>query len=67
MKKDKAKNLQNFRRDRAKKLEETINSIISSLVSHLPYTYLKSTEGKAFHIKCVKDYSNDLKNLADLL
>ena len=50
-----------------KKLEATINSIISSLVSHLPYTYLKSTEGKKFHIKCVKDYSTDIKNLSDLL
>jgi len=54
-------------KDKAKKIEKTINSLISSLVSHLPYTYLKSSEGRAFHIKCVKDYARDIKNLSDLL
>lgn len=52
---------------KAKKIEATIRSLYDSLQSHLPYTYKKSTEGKAFHIKCVKDYSKDIKNLADLL
>jgi hypothetical protein len=52
---------------KAKNIEITLNSLISSLVSHLPWTYLKSTEGKAFHIKCVKEYANDIKNLSDLL
>lgn len=52
---------------KSKKLEQTIKSIISSLESHLPFTYLKSTEGKKFHITCVKDYAQDLKNLCDLL
>jgi hypothetical protein len=54
-------------KEKMKKIESTLNSLISSLVSHLPYTYTNSTEGKAFHIKCVKDYAKDIKNLADLL
>lgn len=52
---------------KAKKIEETIKSLYSSLVSHLPYVYLKSSEGRAFYIKCVKDYARDIKNLSDLL
>ena len=56
-----------MKKDKSKKIEATINSLISSLVSHLPYIYLKSSEGKKFHIKCVKDYSQDIKNLCDLL
>ena len=54
-------------KDKAKKLEETIKSLYSSLVSHLPYTYTKSTEGKNFHRQCVKDYARDIKNLCDLI
>jgi 3-methyladenine DNA glycosylase AlkD len=50
-----------------KKIEETVKSLYSSLESHFRYTYIKTTEGKAFHIKCVKDYANDIKNLCDLL
>jgi len=52
---------------KAKLVEATINSLISSLVSHLPWTYLKSSEGKAFHIKCVKEYSQDILNQSKLL
>lgn len=54
-------------KQKSKKIEATIKSLISSLVSHLPYTYTKSVEGKAFHIKCVKDYALDIKNLSELL
>jgi hypothetical protein len=54
-------------KEKAKKIEATIRSLYSSLESHLPYTYLKSTEGKAFHIKCVKDYAKDIQNLSELL
>ncbi len=54
-------------KEKIKKVEATIKSIYSSLESHLPYLYLKSTEGKDFHKKCVKDYAKDLKNLVDLL
>lgn len=56
-----------MKKEKAKKIEQTIKSLYSSLVSHLPYTYLKSPEGKKFHIQCIKDYSRDIKNLADLL
>jgi hypothetical protein len=53
--------------EKAKKIEETIKSLFSSLESHLPYTYLKSSEGKYFHRKCVKNYARDINNLANLL
>lgn len=50
---------------KAKKLEQTARSIWDSLQSHFAYMY--SGKDKAFHIKCVKDYARDLKNLCDLL
>ena len=48
-------------------LEEVIKSVWSSLVSHLPYTYLKSSEGKRFHKTCVKDYADIINKLSKLL
>ena len=54
---------------KARKIEIAINLIISSLVSHLPFTYdnnLKKPESKLFHKKCVKEYSEILKILSEL-
>lgn len=50
---------------KTKLVEATIKSLISSLVSHLPYLY----EGKDrnFHRKCIKDYAVDIVNQSKLL
>jgi len=50
-----------------KNIEKLMKSIISSLVSHLPYTYLKSYEGKKFHTNCVKQYAKDIKDLSEIM
>jgi hypothetical protein len=54
-------------KDKDKILEEVIKSVWSSLVSHLPYTYQKSSEGKIFHKKCVREYSVIIDKLSKLL
>ena len=41
---------------RAMLIEKALRSVYDSLQSHLQYTYKKTSEGKRFHIKCVKDY-----------
>lgn len=54
-----------------KKIEKLIRATYDSLQSHLPYTYSKklptSVESNAFHINCVRSYSQQIKDLADLL
>jgi hypothetical protein len=51
---------------KAKILDEAIRLVWESLESHLPYTYKKSPEGTAFHIKCVKDYCKLIELLTRL-
>jgi len=51
---------------RAKKIERLIRMIWSSLESHLQYTHKKSWEGRRFHKKCVKEYSEITKILSEL-
>ena len=50
-----------------KLLDEVIRSVYSSLESHLRYTYVKSSEGKRFHKKCVKEYAVIIEKLSKLL
>lgn len=51
---------------KAKKIERAIKLIYDSLQSHLAYTYSASAEGKRFHRKCVRDYSELIKLLSEL-
>ena len=53
------------KKQKSKKLEETARSIWDSLQSHFPYIY--SGKDKSFHIKTIKEYAVDLKNICDLL
>lgn len=53
--------------NRAKLVERAIKLVYSSLSSHLPYMYIKTAEGKAFHKKCTKEYSELIKILSELL
>lgn len=50
-----------------KELERAIRLVWTSLESHLPWTYKKSSEGKKFHRKCVKEYAETIKIIADNL
>ena len=51
---------------KAKILDEAIRLVWESLESHLPYTYQKSPEGTAFHIKCVQEYTHLISLLTKL-
>lgn len=50
-----------------KKIEKAIRLTWDSLQSHLKYTQIKTTEGIAFHKKCVKEYAETIKILSELL
>lgn len=56
--------------DRAKKVDEAMRLVISSLTSHLPYTYgggkLPRSETKSFHKKSVKEYARIIHLLSEL-
>lgn len=54
-----------MKKEQKKKLEETIRSVYDSLQSHLPYIY--SGKDRKFHVKTIKEYAQDIKNLTDLL
>ena len=54
-----------MKKEKAKKIENTVKSIWDSLQSHFPYIY--SGKDKNFHIKTIKEYAKDIKNLCDLL
>lgn len=54
-------------KEKDKILEEVIKSVYSSLESHLPYTYTKTSEGKRFHKKCVREYAEIINKLSKLL
>lgn len=41
---------------RAKSVEKIIKLAYDSLQSHLPYTYLKTSEGQKFHKDTIKQY-----------
>ena len=51
---------------RAKLLDKSIRLVWDSLQSHLLYTHTKSSEGRRFHKKCVREYSQLLKYLSEL-
>jgi hypothetical protein len=55
------------RSDQSKNIEARIRSLWSSLESHLAYTHKHSTEGKAFHRKCCREYAEDIYELTKLL
>lgn len=40
-----------------KEIEQAIKLAYGSLMSHLPWTYLRSSEGVNFHKKCVREYA----------
>lgn len=42
--------------NKQKLIERAMILVWDSLQSHLPYTYLKTAEGKRFHRKAIKDY-----------
>ena len=50
-----------------KKIERLIRLVWSSLESHLKYTHSHTSEGRNFHKKCVKEYSEQIKLLSELL
>lgn len=57
------------REQRAKKIDRAIMLAWSSLSSHLTFTYRKypiRKEGTKFHQKCVQEYAELIKILADL-
>ena len=51
---------------RSRKIQKVIELAYDSLRSHLPYTYLPTTEGKKFHIQCGREYSLMIHILTDL-
>jgi hypothetical protein len=55
------------RDERNKELEKTIRALWSSYESHLAYTHLRSTEGKAWHRKCCREYADEISRLTYLL
>lgn len=52
--------------DRAKKIDTLIRMVWSSLESHLEWTHTDCEEGKDFHKKCIKEYSEIVKLLSEL-
>jgi len=50
-----------------KKIERAIRLVWDSLESHLKYTQIKTSEGANFHKECVRDYSELIKILSELL
>lgn len=52
--------------NRAKEIETIIELAYDSLRSHLPYCYKHTSEGKAFHIQCVREYARMIHLLTDL-
>lgn len=51
---------------RAKKIDRLMRLTWSSLETHLKYTHVSSSEGKAFHRRCVKDYAETMKLISEL-
>lgn len=47
---------------RAKHIEKIMKQAIDSLISHLPYTYRYTTEGRKFHKDCISEYLEILNN-----
>lgn len=47
--------------EKNKDMEKAVRLVWSSLESHLTYTYRKSSEGKRFHLRCVKEYAKILE------
>lgn len=50
-----------------KKIERLMRLVWSSLESHLYYCHKPSSEGRAFHVRCVEDYAEQLKLLSELM
>ncbi len=53
--------------NREKEIERAIRLTYSSLESHLHWTHAKSSEGKTFHKKCIREYSELIFILSKLL
>ena len=51
---------------RERKIEEAIKLTYDSLLSHLRYTYIATSEGVKFHKDCVKEYATTIKILSEL-
>ena len=47
-----------------KDIERAIRIAWDSLQSHLRYTYAKSSEGKKFHKKCIREYAEIISILS---
>lgn len=52
--------------ERAKLIEKAIRDIWGSLETHLDGAYLKTPEGKKFHVECVKSYAEQIVNQTKL-
>ena len=52
---------------REEKIKRLIELAWSSLESHLDWTHKDSSEGKKFHKRCVKEYSEMIKLLSELI
>lgn len=54
-------------KNKDKKIVKAVRLVWSSLQSHLEYTYKKSWEGKQFHKKAIREYSEIISILSELL
>lgn len=52
--------------DRAKRIDEQIRAVWSSLQSHLPYAYEKHPDGVRFHKRCIREYAEQILALTEL-
>ena len=60
------KDIAPIQKKRARAIEKSMRLVWDSLQSHLPYTHIKSAEGRDFHLKCVKEYLVILNELLKL-
>ena len=55
-----------MKKDRAKIVEKIIRLAWNSLESHLYWTHAKSSEGKQFHKKAIREYLEIISNSTKL-
>lgn len=48
-----------------KDIEKAIKLAYSSLMSHLPWTYLRSSEGTNFHCSAIREYAQIILTLSN--
>lgn len=53
--------------EKQKKIEATINTLVTSFLSHICYTYLPHEDGKKFHKETAREYLERIKDQLDLL